>query len=223
MTRILVPVAVLEGESPSSGLVELLGTVDVTVLGYHVLPEQTPADQARAQFEERATAALENITAEFRAAGSAADHRLVFTQDRQQTIDRVAAELGVDGYALPGSTGAIERLLVSLPPGVAHDRIAAFVATLVGDREIAVTAVLGDGESLDALTAAGVDAEQVVSGDDRIATIADAAAGHDAVVVSEHSPSLSGLVFGDPADRLNRATVGPVIVLRTPDEDGPPA
>lgn len=221
MTRVLVSVAVLEGESPSAGLIELLGTVDVTVLGYHLLPEQTPADQARAQFEERATAALENITAEFRAAGGAADHRLVFTQDRRKTIDRIAAEVDADAYALPGSTGPTERLLVSLPPGVAHDRIGSFISTLVGNREIAVTAVLGDGESLDALSAAGVEAERVVSGDDRVATIADAAAGHDAVVVSESGPSLSALVFGDAADRLNRATVGPVIVLHAPDAPGP--
>jgi len=52
MTRVLVPVAILEGESPSAGLIALLGSTDVTVLGYHVLPEQTPPDQARAQFED---------------------------------------------------------------------------------------------------------------------------------------------------------------------------
>ena len=217
MTRVLVPVAVLEGESPSTGLIKLLGSVDVTVLGYHIVPEQTPADQARAQFEERAIVALENIAAEFRAAGGAADYRLVFTQNRQQTIARIAAEVGAGAYALPGSTGQIERLLVSLPPGVDHDRIASFAAALVGDGEIAVTAVLGEGESLDVLTAAGVTAERVVSGDDRIGTIADAATGHDAVVVSERSPSLSAFLFGDPANRLNRATVGPLIVLREPD------
>ena len=90
MTRVLVPVAVLEGESVSPGLISLLGTVDVTVLGYHVLPEQTPPDQARLQFEERATSALEDISQEFRAAGGATDHRLVFTRDREQTMQRVA-------------------------------------------------------------------------------------------------------------------------------------
>ncbi|PHQ44714.1 universal stress protein UspA, partial [Halorubrum sp. C3] len=93
MTRVLVPVAVLEGGSVSPGLISLLGAVDVTVLGYHVLPEQTPPDQARLQFGERATSALEDISQEFAAAGGAADHRLVFTHDREQTIERVTDEV----------------------------------------------------------------------------------------------------------------------------------
>ncbi len=41
MTRVLVPLAVLKGETVSPGLMNLLSTVDVTVLGYHVPPEQT--------------------------------------------------------------------------------------------------------------------------------------------------------------------------------------
>jgi len=217
MTRVLVPVAVLEGESPSSGLIELLGTVDVTVLGYHVVPEQTPADQARAQFEERATATLEAIAAEFREAGGDADYRLVFTQDRQQTIDRIAAEVGADAYALPGATGSIGRLLVSLPPGGEHDRTAAFARALVGDRAIDVTAVVAEGDTTDAMADADVPVDRVVAGDDRVDTIADAAPGCDAVVVSERGPSLSRLVLGDSAERLNRATTGPVIVVRQAD------
>ena len=217
MTRVLVPVAVLEGESPSAGLIELLGTVDVTVLGYHVLPEQTPADQARAQFEQRATAALENITAEFRAAGGAADYRLVFTQDRQQTIDRIAAEVEADAYALPGSAGQIERLLVSLSPGSETDHTAAFARALIGDRDIEVTAVIDEGGTTDPMAAADVPVDRVVAGDDRVDTIAEAAPGCDAVIVSERGPSLSRLVLGDPAERLNRATTGPVIVVRQPD------
>nr|WP_197428479.1 hypothetical protein [Halapricum sp. CBA1109] len=97
MTRVLVPVAVLDGETVSSGLMALLGTVDVTVLGYHVLPEQTPPDQARSQFEDRATAALVDLREEFEAAGGAADHRLVFTHDREQTMTRVADDVGRGG------------------------------------------------------------------------------------------------------------------------------
>ncbi|MFC6726667.1 universal stress protein, partial [Halobium palmae] len=93
MTRVLVPLAVLEGESVSLGLMNLLGTVDVTVLGYHVLPEQTPPDQARLQYEERANETLADVAEEFRLAGGDADHRLVFTHDRAQTVDRVADEV----------------------------------------------------------------------------------------------------------------------------------
>ena len=146
MTRVLVPIAVLDGESVSPGLISLLGTVDVTVLGYHVLPEQTPPDQARLQFEERATSALEDMGQEFRAAGGAADHRLVFTHDREQTIDRVAGEVDADAFAVPGTTGDVDRLLVSLSGDVDADRVLSFVEALVGDRPIGVTLFLAPGE-----------------------------------------------------------------------------
>ncbi len=142
MTRVLVPVAVLEGESVSPGLISLLGAVDVTVLGYHVLPEQTPPDQARLQFEERATAALESINDDFRGAGGAADHRLVFTHDREQTIERVTDEVDADAFAVPGATGEVERVLVSLSGDVDVDRVLSFVEALVGGRAIGVTLFL---------------------------------------------------------------------------------
>ncbi|WP_424013320.1 universal stress protein [Halorubrum xinjiangense] len=142
MTRVLVPVAVLEGGSVSPGLISLLGAVDVTVLGYHVLPEQTPPDQARLQFEERATSALEGINEDFRAAGGAADHRLVFTHDREQTIERVTDEVDADAFAVPGTTGDVDRILVSLSGDVDADRILSFVEALVGDRDIGVTLFL---------------------------------------------------------------------------------
>ena len=142
MTRVLVPVAVLEGGSVSPGLISLLGAVDVTVLGYHVLPEQTPPDQARLQFEERATSALEDISQEFRAAGGGADHRLVFTHDREQTIERVTDEIDADAFAVPGTTGDVDRVLVSLSGDVDVDRVLSFVEALVGGRAIGVTLFL---------------------------------------------------------------------------------
>jgi len=139
MTRVLVPVQVLEGETVSSGLMSLLGTVDVTVLGYHVLPEQTPPDQARMQYEDRANDALEGLSQEFRAAGGEADHRLVFTHDREQTFTRVADDVNARAFAVSGVTADVESLLVSLSGDIAVDRIVGFVEELVGDREVRVT------------------------------------------------------------------------------------
>jgi len=148
MTRVLVPVAILEGETIGSGLMTLLSTVDVTVLDYHVLPEQTPPDQARAQFEERAISALDDLSEEFRAAGSETDHRLVFTHDRRQTIDRVAADTDSAAYLTTGTTGDVDQLLVSLTGGVDVAQIITFVEELIGDREIGVT-LFAAGEAAD--------------------------------------------------------------------------
>jgi len=226
MTHVLVPVAVLEGQTVSGGLVDLLGTADVTVLGYHVLPEQTPPDQARAQFEDRANGALDDIAEEFRSAGGDADRRLVFTGDRRQTIDRVADELAVDAYAITGATGSVDSLLVALSGDVDVAGVLEFVTALVGERDIGVTLLSTDDESTSRLEdAAGQLREASIETETRTAegrpfdALIDAVPGHDAVVIEESAPSLASLVFGETADRVATASVGPVLVVQRAVED----
>lgn len=229
MTHVLVPVTVLEGESVSLGLMNLLGTMDVTVLGYHVLPEQTPPDQARLQYEERATETLADIAEEFRQAGGDADHRLVFTHDREKTIQRVADEIGSRAYVIPGATGAVDRLLVPVTGDVAIERILAFVTDLVGDRPIGVTLFLATDEetseareSLDEaatiLSGPGIDVRTELAVDAApLQALIEAVAGHDAIVMGERAPSMRSLLFGDEAARVATETVGPVLVVRQDD------
>lgn len=227
MAHVLVPVAILEGETVPPGLIDLLGTVDVTILGYHEVPEQTPPDQARAQFEDRGVSALEDIEQEFREAGGDADHRLVFTHDAEQTIERVAAEIEADATVISGPTGDVDRILVPLGGEVDADRIVSFLATLIGDRDISVTVLTpadADGDSgaeglqsaLDDLAAAGIDVTIEAAPGRLLPEIEDAAPGHDVIVLGEAAPSLASLVFGDRAEWVASATVGPVIVVRRP-------
>jgi nucleotide-binding universal stress UspA family protein len=226
MTRVLVPVEILEGESVSYGLMNLLGTADVTVLGYHELPEQTPADQAREQFEDRAVSALEDLAEEFREAGGDADFRLVFTHDRQQTVDRVADEVDAAAYAITGATGSVGSLLVPLTGDVAVDRILEFVVDLVGDRDIAVTLFLASEaenaeplleEAADKLETAGLTVETgLVAAGQPFDALIEAVAGHDAIVMGENAPSLSSFLLGDEAERVAAASAGPVLVVRRP-------
>ena len=225
MTRVVVPVAILQGESVPLGLMRLLGTMDVTVLGYHVLPEQTPPDQARLQYEDRANEALADVAEEFREAGGEADYRLVFTQDRNQTVTRVTEEVDAEAFAITGATGDIERLLVPLSGDVATARIVDFVAELIGDREIAVTLLvvsedeaageerLARGET--ALAEHGVAVEtRLVPGGPPIEAVVDAAAAHDVIVMGEQAPTLTSFLFGELPERVAAESVGPVLVVR---------
>lgn len=228
MTRVLVPVAVLEGESVAAGLMDLLGTADVTVLGYHALPEQTPPDQAREQYEERAVSALEDLAEEFRAAGGDADSRLVFTRDRDQSVDRIADEVDADAYAITGATGDVDSLLVPVSGDVAVERIVDFVAEIVGDRTIEVTLFLASeaddasdhlASAAERLRGAGVDtATELVASDRPFEALVEAVPGHDAIVIGEAAPSLSSFLLGDEAERLASASVGPVLVVRNDSE-----
>ncbi|MFC6953269.1 universal stress protein [Halorubellus litoreus] len=236
MTRVLVPIRVLESESVSLGLMNLLSTMDVTVLGYHVLPEQTPPDQARAQYEDRATSALEDIAEEFRQAGGDADHRLVFTHDRKQSIDRVAAAVDASAYAITGATGAVDSILVPLTGDVDVDRIVAFVTDLVGDRDIDITVFAAAAEAnVDAVRSALEDVAadldergpavtvETATSQRPFEALVDAIPGHDAIVMGERAPSLQSLVFGEEARRVAAESVGPVLVVRRepekPDDD----
>ncbi|AEN05429.1 UspA domain protein [halophilic archaeon DL31] len=230
MTRVLVPVAVLEGETVSPGLMKLLGTVDVTVLGYHVLPDQTPPDQARLQYEDRATDALEDLTEEFRMAGGAADHRLVFTHDREQSIDRIANEIEARALAISGVTGDVEQLLVPLSGDVAVERILPFVEDLVGDRDIGVTLFLAtkkeeaNTERLDTaaedLRSSGIRVRTTaVVGSSPFAALIDEVPGHDVIVMGERAPSFRSLVFGEESERVAAESVGPVLFVRY--DEGP--
>lgn len=233
MTRVLVPVKVIEGESVSPGLIDLLGTMDAVVLGYHVVPEQTPPDQARAQYEERATEALEALTEKFRNSGGDADHRLVFTHDTEQTFERIAEEVSARAFGFSGITGDVDDVLVSLSGDVAVDRILTFVGELIDDRGVGVTLFLATEDEKDTdetlnsaarvLRDAGVEVKTVSAKDGGFSALIDAASEHDAVVVGENAPSFRTLVFGDEADRVASASVGPVIVVRydeTLDRDG---
>ncbi len=225
MTRVLVPVKVLKGETISPGLMNLLGTVDITVLGYHVLPEQTPPDQARMQYEDRATAALEDLSEEFESAGGLADHRLVFTHDREQTINRIAEEVQARAFAISGVAGDVDQLLVTLSGDVAVDRILTFVEELIGERDIDVTLfaaskdVASATEQLEVAAAQlresglHVETKLVTEGSPFEALVA-AMPDHDAIVMGEKAPSLRSLVFGEESERIAAASVAPVLVVR---------
>lgn len=200
-----------------------------TMIGYHVVPEQTAPDQARLQYEDRATDALENLCEEFTDASGTADHRLVFTHDREQTVDRVADEVGAEAVPVPGMTGDVDRLLVPLSGEVDFDRICSFVIDLVGDRAIGVTlfqAVSDDDttatgrpdEAAERLRETGIEAETTVGVGGPFDALIDAVPGHDAIVKGDRAPSLTSLVLGEESDRVAAGTVGPVLVVRSEDE-----
>lgn len=228
---VLVPVEILEGETVPDAVVELLRTLPVVVLGYHVLPEQTAPGQARMQFEDQAQAKLDDLAAAFRKAGGPTDTRLVFTHDEEQTLNRVADEAGCDAILIPNPAPDIRRLLVPIGGEVNIARIVAFVAAVIGDRPLEVTVfhAAGSEETVETgrtrvneaaaklreygLATDAVDTEVQISSTP-VRAIATAAAEHDAVVMGGSEPSLRSFLFGEISEQVAARSLGPVVVVR---------
>lgn len=227
---VLVPLEVLEGEAVVGGLAELLSTMDVLLLGYHVVPEQTPPDQMRQQFEKQGQKALSELAETFETAGGSAETRLVFTHDREKTVDRIAEEEGATAVLLPNPVADVDSLLVPLRGEVDAARIARFVATLRGDRDIDVTLFAAsreaDAEAANALVEtaaagladAGVPDEAVrtetATTQTPVEAIIDAAVDHDATVMGEREPDWRSVFFGELEDRVAAESLGPVLVVK---------
>ncbi|WP_336034540.1 universal stress protein [Halobacterium yunchengense] len=228
--RVLVPVAVLEGESVSESLAAFLAPAEVVVLGYHVVPEQTPTEQASMQFEERARAAVGDVAAAFRAAGRDVETRVAFTHDREQTVERVADEVGATAILLPNPVGVVENVVVPLRGAADADRIADLVATLLADDGTAVTVwgieKSGSGFDADAAVAGvrdrlagrGLPRDRVRSEtsvtDTPVVDIVGRSSEFDVVVMGEGGESLFTLLFGDASERVAEGAVSPVLVVR---------
>ena len=228
---VLVPLAVLEGESLPNGTAELLANARVVLLGYHVVPEQTAAEQAREQFGETGMSKLDEFAGELAAGGADVETRLVFTHDETTTVDRLIYEHDCLAVLVPNSTPQVESVLVALRGTVGIGRNTRLVLGLFADADVDVTLyhTLGEGESLDDGEAFlnGVKSDLVERGiaPDRIATlvedaavpidaIADRAESYDAVVMGETDPSVTTFVFGMPSAQVADRFLGPVLVVQ---------
>ncbi|GAB3677896.1 universal stress protein [Halopiger thermotolerans] len=229
--RVLVPVAVLRGESVPTTLIDALASIPVLLLGYHEVPDQTSPNQAREQFQPRAMRELEERRTVFEAAGCPVTSRLVFTRDRFRTFERVAVEAGCDAVLILNPAPILESMLVAIRSDVNVEHKARLVATVLEDTDIDATLlhVVGDerdrkqGEDLLATMAAALEdagfdpdriSRSVVVDDSPTEAILEAAAEHDMLVAGESRPSIRRYVLRDRAERLAKRTADPVLVVR---------
>ncbi len=228
---VLVPLEVLEGESLPEGIPKLLANAHVVLLGYHVIPGQTAAEQAREQFGERAMKKLEEFATTLTAVGATVDTRLVFTHEAQATIDRVIYEHDCLAVLVPNGTEGLSSVLVAVRGTVGLDRTARLVGGLFADTDVEVVLyhILGDDEIeddaetlLEGATARivdrGMDAAAVETLIERPETPIDAiarhATDHGAVVMGETDPSVTTYVFGMPSEQVAERFLGPVLVVQ---------
>jgi len=229
---VLIPVDADGGDDLPVGLVELLTPFRVVVLGYYLVPDQATPEQVRDDHEAAATARIEEAAARFADRGADAESVVVFTHDRSETVDRAAADYGVDAVLTPGECGEhLETVFVPLRGDENLESIVSFVSDLAraGDAEVTLFNVAdsGDGASrgemllrgvCDRLEEDGVDRDRVAwrleQGDSPSDAIVAAAEEYDVLVLGESEPSLRERIFGPTAGRVVDRVSRPVLVVR---------
>lgn len=224
---ILVPVDVSEAEPPPLDVLDHLGTVEVVLLGYFPVPDQAEPALLRDQYGPEAADRLDAVADEH---GHPAEV-LVFTHDRESTIDRIADEYDCDAVLTAGRSAVIDRVLVPLRGDVNLDRILAVVADLLlaGDEtatlfhSVAEEADPSQGElllmgAINRLVEYGVDRNridwQLSEGGDSQTDILELGAEYDLVVLGETEPSLRESVIGDVLSEIVDALEVPALIVR---------
>lgn len=229
--KVMVPVDARDPVEPPASLVEMLGPHQVFVLGYYEVPDQSTTDQLREQFGGEAEEAVAEVAESFREAGAAAEYTVVFTHDRGDTIENVAAEENADAVLTEGFVdGGFERVLVPIRGDRNLENIVAFVEKLVRESDAEATFLhvseteddASEGELIvrgaaDRLEDVGVDAERVHWRQVRGSTpdaILDVADEFDLLVVGETEPSLKERIFGQVTGELRDRTDRSMLVVR---------
>lgn len=232
--RILIPFELPDARPVSRLLIDSLAPMDIVLLGHYGLPEQTPPEAAREEFEDEAQQELDGIAADFTEAGIDVTTRLVFGKDRGKAIDAVADEEGCDAELRPAPTDGIERILVPLLDIENLDRLAEFVRVLSQGTETTITLFrivdeeAETAESEEMLAAArsemvskGFDADAidvvVAHSGNRSDAILEQAEAYDAVVIDESHPTVVERIVGELPELIAQRAVAPVIVVSQQD------
>jgi nucleotide-binding universal stress UspA family protein len=228
---ILVPFELPDPEPISAVLVDDLAPLNIVAVGHFQVPEQTPTEAARDQFEAEAQAELEEVTAPFRERSPSVRTRLVFGKTRGDAINRVMLEEDCAAELDPAPTDGINRILVPIPASAEFTRLPEFIEVLceASTQEITLFHVVEGEESIEqgeqiladvheGLLDAGLDDDlvdtRIVEGHDHDEEILAAAADYDAVVMYDAASRIRDRVFGTLPDRIATETGDPVIVVR---------
>lgn len=230
-STILVPVDVSAPEPPDRSILDLLQPVDLVVLGYYPVPKQTAPAHLKEDHETEAVARLDDIVADFESTEHEVEEVLVFTKDRQDTIDRIAEQYDCDAVLVPGEPRTVERILVPIRGDVNLDRIVSLVADLLRTSDAIVTLFHsvpeGDDSShgeyilrgaADRLREDGIDEERVswelsTGGvvESEILSLAD---DHDLIILGETEPSLRERIIGTTLTPILDGLSQPAIIVR---------
>jgi nucleotide-binding universal stress UspA family protein len=228
---ILVPVDVTASDRPARPLVDLCRLVDVVLLGYYPVPDQLAPAQLKQDHESDAAATLQEIADRFRASEIDVTDVLVFTHDREDTVDRVANEHDCDAVLVLSETEHVEQVLAPIRGDTNLERIVSLLGTLMQTSDASATffhSMAEDsdpshGEFLvrgaaDRLAEAGIDRDRIdwqlseeESPHDEIVELGRT---YDLLVLGETRPSLRDRILGAVPTRIVDEVDRPAFIVR---------
>lgn len=224
---VLVPVDISEPDPPRLGVLDDLRPLAVILLGYFPVPDQAEPSLIKHEYEDEASARLDAI-AEGR---TDVTEVLVFTHDREATIDRVADQYDCDVVLTAGDTDHLDRILVPIRGDANLERIVSVVAALLRACDATATFFHAVDEHTDRsqaefllrgtterVTDYEIDEDRVdwaiAEGEEAHSAIIDKAAAYDLVVLGETEPSLRERIIGSVLTRIIDTIEKPVLIVR---------
>lgn len=224
---ILLPVDISESKPPAMEVLDVLRPFEVILLGYFPVPDQAEPALIKHEYEDSAKARLDEVVE----GRSDVTELLVFTHDREATIDRIADQYHCDAVMTAGDTDHIDRILVPIRGDVNVERIVSVVAGLLDGSDATATffhSVGEDAESsqgefllrgtVERVTEYGIEVERIdwtiSEGGDPHRDIIALAEQYDIVVLGETEPSLRERIIGDVLSRIIDEIEIPALIVR---------
>jgi nucleotide-binding universal stress UspA family protein len=228
-STILVSIDLSDDDPIARSLIELCRSVEVILLGYYPVPDQVAPAQLRQNHESDARATLNEIAGTF--GDIDVTDVLVFTHDREDTIDRVANQYGCEAVLTIGEVNRIDRVLVPIRGDTNLNRIVSLLAAVMRMSDASITffhSVAEDSDpshgeflvrgAVDSLHEAGIDSDRI---DWRLSEtespqneIIELAREYDLLILGETKPSLRERIFGTVPSRIADEVDKPAFIVR---------
>jgi len=233
---VLIPVDISSPVEINLSALEVLAPGRVVILGYWPVSGQVTPAQLRDQYEETAQERVTALTDRLEDGTFTVTSRLVFTLDRDDSIDRAANEYGTAAILTPGNTdvtgSTAQRVLILIKPDLNIDRILSVLGHHLSENDLQVTLFHAAEEQAEAmeymlrgaadhLSDLGVASDRidwmVETNGSRMNTILSTAPTYDLIVLGETQPSVRERVFGVVQSKLLDQTDRPIMTIRPSD------
>ncbi|SMO91469.1 APC family permease [Gracilimonas mengyeensis] len=236
--KILIPVELPDPSSIPEALLKPFKDLEIILLGYKKVTEQTSPEQSREELDEEVKEDLKTIEEGIRKRGYQIVEKTVFTPDLAQSIDRYIAEKSCNAVLTVKPIQEIKRLLVPL---YSQDQLNKRLSTILYDlsrtSKLPVTLINMSSQEIESeeidsekdlqemakqlLKEAGLKDDQIYSKSVQVTDVAEAveqiSAEDDLVVLGESSSSDRKSFFDTLHNKISAAVSCPVLAIVKPE------